>query len=125
MLHEIKIKKDYYDSNLEGDVTKKISKERFYAEMQDYNISIKYLLENYKTDFNYVANFNHFLRVVKQNHQISICESILILQEDDHDLKKLRNILSSEMTTQLEKELQEKYKLKKTEKSFIDNYFIF
>ncbi len=125
MLHEIKIKKDYYDANLEGDVTKKIIKERFYAEMQDYNIDMKYLLSNYKVDLNYVALFNHFLRVVKTNHQICIYESLLILDDDEWDIKKVMKLLTSEMHNQLEIEMGEKYKLKKAEKSLIDKFFLY
>jgi hypothetical protein len=126
MLHEIKIKKDYNDFHMESDLQKKISREKFFGEYQDYNIDLKYLIENYKTDHNYVARFNHFLKVVKTNHQVGICESILILSDDEHtEFKKIIKLLSSEMYDQLEKELGEKYKLRKVEKSFIDNFFIY
>lgn len=126
MLHEIKIKKDYNDHHMEGDITKKISKERFFLEMENYNINIKNLIENIKTDLNGLANFNHFLHVVKTNHKIGIYESVLILEdEQEFDLKKLMSLLNSDNMNQMEFELAEKYKLKKSLPSLIDSYFIF
>lgn len=125
MLHEIKIKKDHNDSHMEHDITKKISKEKFFMELENYKVNIPFLFENIKTDFAGLANFNFFLNVCKTNHQIGIYESILILEEEEYDLKKLISLLNSDMMGQMERELAEKYKLNKTLPSLIDSYFIF
>ena len=126
MLHEIKIKKEFNYSNMENDVMKKISREKFFGELQEHNINLYYLINNGKKDLNYVAKFNFFLRIAKQNHHISIINSLLFLEDEGYEGKKIAQFLNRDMKNELKTEHDEKYKAKKKPvQSIIENYFIY
>ncbi len=125
MLHEIKIDKTYHDGNLERDVHKKIMREKFFLELRDHKIKMRYLLANYKSDLNLVAKFNFFLKIVKQTHNIGIIQSLVFLDEEEYPIKDLNKLLSSENRFQLELEYSRKYKLKKIDDNTdLDDWFI-
>lgn len=125
MLHEIKVAHNTSTGvNIEGDVIKKITRERFFAEIQDYQIDLKYLLESHKSDLNYLAKFNTFLRILKQSQHVSLAESVLFLEEEGMETKIiLSKILSEENMCALERELGEKYRLQKANPNILDQYF--
>ncbi len=123
MLHEIKVQKQDTGVNIEVDVIKKLIREKFFACLQDYNINLEYLSENYKTDLNYVAEFNRFLRLMKKHYHITVCESVLFLEDEGMKQKILLSILSQENEMSLKIELGEKYKLRKENPNTIDQYF--
>ncbi len=124
MQYEIKVQKSYSETNIESEVIKKISKEKFFGELQDQNIDFKYLIKNFKEDVNGLGKFNFFLRMVKQNYHINIFESILFLEEEGFKIKAIGALLSSDNKFVLRTELTEKFKTKKIEPSLIEKFII-
>lgn len=123
MLHEIRILKQDDGINVETDVLKKLTREKFFANLQDHQIDLKYLSENYKDDLNYVGKFNLFLRIMKRSCHIMLSESVIYLEEEGLKQKFLLSILSQENMFSLETELREKYKLSKANPNILDQYF--
>lgn len=132
MLHEIKIDKTYHDGNLEKDVNRKILREKFFAQLQMADIKIPYLIQNYKTDLNSLAEFNFFLKVVKQTHGIGIIEALIFLDEEEYAMKTVyNNLLSSENKHVFELEcskkkigLYRKNKKVNDASSFLEKFFV-
>lgn len=124
MQHEIKVQKSYSDTNIESEVIKKISRERFFGELQDQNIDFKHLVKNFKDDVNGLGKFNFFLRMIKQNYHINIFESILFLEEEGYKVKAVGALLSSDNKFILKTELNEKFKTKKVEPSILEKFII-
>lgn len=123
MLHEIKVYKQDSGINIESDVLKKLTKEKFFASLQDHQIDLKYLAENHKDDPNYVGKFNLFLRTMKRSYHIMISESIVYLEDEGVKQKFLLSLLSQQNMFSLETELREKYKLAKANPNILDQYF--
>ena len=111
MQYEIKVKKNLNEVNIESDVIKKISKERFFGEMHDQNIDIKILMRTYKEDLNATGKFNFFLRMMKQNFHINLYESMLFLEEEGHKPKNIFALFTSDNKHALKMEFVEKFKL--------------
>lgn len=132
MLHDIKIDKTYHDGNLEKDVNRKILKEKFFAQLQMSDIKIPYLLQNYKTDLNSLAEFNFFLKVVKQTHGIGIIQALVFLEDEEYAMKTVyNNLLSSENKHQFALECSKKKigvfrknKRVNDNSGFLENFFV-
>lgn len=124
MQYEIKVQKNYSDTNIESEVIKKISRERFFGELQDQSFDLKSLIKNYKEDFNGVGKFNFFLRMMKQNYHINIFEAVIFLEDEGYKVSSIDSLLSSENRFALKTELNEKFKTKKIEPSILDKFII-
>lgn len=124
MQYEIKVKKNLNEVNIESDVIKKISKERFFVEMHDQNIDIKLLMRTYKEDLNATGKFNFFLRMVKQNFHINLYESMLFLEEEGHKPKNIFALFTSDNKHALKMEFVEKFKTSKIEPSILEKFII-
>ena len=124
MQYEIKVQKNLNEINIENEITKKISKERFFGEFQEHNFNLKNLIVNVKQDINNLAKFNFFLKMMKQNYHINIYESILFIEEEGHDIKKLGSLLNTENTHVLKTELSERLKTRKSEPSILEKFII-
>lgn len=124
MQYEIKVQKSYSDTNIESEVIKKISRDKFFGELQDQGIDFKTLIKNFKDDVNGLGKFNFFLRLMKQNYHINVFESILFLEEEGYRVKSIAALLTSENRFTLKTELNEKFKTKKVEPSILEKFII-
>ncbi len=124
MQYEIKVQKNLSEINIENEVIKKISRERFFGELQDQNIDFKILVKNFKEDLNTLGKFNFFLKMMKQNFNINIYESILFLEEEGYKTKSVGALLTSDNKYTLRMELTEKFKTRKIEPSILEKFII-
>jgi hypothetical protein len=124
MQYDIKIQKNLTEINIENEITKKIMRERFFGEFKENNFNLKNLIVNVKEDINNLGKFNFFLRMVKQNYHINIYDSILFLEDEGYDIKKLGGLLNSENKATLKTELMEKFRMKKVEPSILERFII-
>lgn len=111
-MQEIKFK-THVDNNVEDDVYRKITKEKFWMSMRDINVDFKKIMKYKNVLLDEIAKLNIEINRLNQENQMPMIDMVVMISEEEYiPVRYFIKILDSENMKILKKELIEFFKLK-------------